>query len=148
MEYVTVTTYQEKTTKVVGAHVVKKKGFGSGIAESIIKHVEQSGCKGTIIVSTDQEPTLQTVTEDMRRLVTRRSLRRRRSTIHTSTKLQSRRSRQLEGQVRAMMLAQERRLHAKILVNHNINTWLVEHAADILNKFVVGADGRTAYEGI
>ena len=26
--------------------------------------------------------------------------------------------------------------------------WRVEHAADVLNKFAVGIDGRTAYERI
>ena len=44
-----------------------------------------------------------------------------------------------------MMLAQGKRLHAKVVVSHNIVTWLVEH---VFNKFAVGADGRTAYEGI
>ena len=50
--------------------------------------------------------------------------------------------------MRAMLLALERRLDAKIPVTHKVVTWLVEHAADILNKFAVGIDGRTAYERI
>ena len=27
-------------------------------------------------------------------------------------------------------------------------TWIVEHAADIINRFAVGPDGKTAYERI
>ena len=69
----------------------------------------------------------------------RRSLRRRRNTIQSPTGLQSRRSRQVKC---------GRRLHANIPVNQNIITWLVKHAADILNEFAVGADGRTAHDRI
>ena len=54
----------------------------------------------------------------------------------------------VEGQVRAMLLALQRKLIAKVLVVHKVITWLVEHAADILNKFAVGVDRRTAYEVI
>ena len=50
--------------------------------------------------------------------------------------------------MRAMLLALESRLDAKILVTHHVITWLVEHAADVLNKFAVGINGRTAYERI
>ena len=54
----------------------------------------------------------------------------------------------VEGQVRAMLLALESRLDAKIPVTHHVIAWLVEHAADVLNKFAVGIDGRTTYERI
>ena len=54
----------------------------------------------------------------------------------------------VEGKVRTMLLALESRLDAKIPVTHHVITWLVEHAADVLNKFAVGNDERTAYERI
>ena len=31
-------------------------------------------------------------------------------------------------------------------MKHALFTWLVEHAADVLNRFVVGADGKTAVQ--
>ena len=65
-----------------------------------------------------------------------RSLKLRRNMIHSADS---------GGQVRAMLLALERRLDAKTPVTHNVSTWLVEHAANILNAFAVGIDGRTAY---
>ena len=46
----------------------------------------------------------------------------------------------VEGQVRAMLLALESRLDAKIPMTHHVIAWLVEHAADVLNKFAVGID--------
>ena len=34
----------------------------------------------------------------------------------------------------------------KVPVAREIVTWMVEHAADLLDKFLVGPDGRTAFE--
>ena len=42
----------------------------------------------------------------------------------------------VEGQVRTMKLALERRVSCKIPVDHKIMTWMVESAADLLNKFL------------
>ena len=67
-ENVTVINYKEKHTKAFGAHVVKKKGLDAGVAERIIKHIERWGCKDKLTVKTDQEPSIQAVAEDMRRL--------------------------------------------------------------------------------
>ena len=54
----------------------------------------------------------------------------------------------VECQARTMLLALQKRLEVKAPVTHKIVTWLVEHAADMLNKFAVGPDGRTALERI
>ena len=67
-ENVTVINYKEKHTKAFGAHVVKKKGLDAGVAERIIKHIERWGCKDQLIVKTDEEPSIQAMAEDMRRL--------------------------------------------------------------------------------
>ena len=67
-ENVTVINYKEKHTKAFGAHVVKKKGLDAGVVERIIKHIERWGCKDKLIEKTDQEPSVQAVAEDMRRL--------------------------------------------------------------------------------
>ena len=45
-------------------------------------------------------------------------------------------------------MALERHLESKLSVSHPATTWMVEHAADLLNKFAVGEDGRTAYERV
>ena len=148
-ENVTVINYKEKHTKAFGAHVVKKKGLDAGVAERIIKHIERWCCKDTIIVKTDQEPSIQAVTDDMRRP-------RSGETIIDASKKYDSQSHSItervvqtkEGQVRAMLLAFESRLDAKIPVTRIVITWLVEHVADILNKFAVGIDGGTAYDRI
>ena len=52
----------------------------------------------------------------------------------------------VEGIVRTIKLALERRIGKKIPSTHPLMTWLVEHAVDVDNKYSVGTDGRTAYE--
>ena len=52
----------------------------------------------------------------------------------------------VECQVRTVLIALQKRLGVNVPVTHKIATWLVEHAADLLNKFAVGPDGRTAFE--
>ena len=44
------------------------------------------------------------------------------------------------------LLALERKLRGNIPSQHPVMTWLVECAADIVNKYMQGADGRTGYE--
>ena len=51
----------------------------------------------------------------------------------------------VEEMIRVHKLALERRLGNKVPVSHKIFNWLVEHCADILNRFQVGKDGKTAY---
>ena len=45
-----------------------------------------------------------------------------------------------------MKLALESRIGVTISSDHDIVAWIVEHAAVIVNKGQVGADGKTAYE--
>lgn len=104
-ENVTVINHKEKIAKAYGAHVVKKKGAESGVAERIIKHVEKWGSKGELIVKTDQEPSIQAVAEEMRRLRSEETI------IEASKKYDSqsngiaeRAVQTVEGQVRAMLL--------------------------------------------
>ena len=53
----------------------------------------------------------------------------------------------IEKQVRILKSSTEENV-AKFRVTHKIFPWLVLHAADVLNKFLVGADGQTAYERV
>ena len=54
----------------------------------------------------------------------------------------------MEEMIRVYKLDLEQRIGVRIEVNWIIFEWLVEYAADVINKFVVGRDGRTAYERV
>ena len=47
---------------------------------------------------------------------------------------------------RVLKLDLEHRLTTRLEVTHPVFAWLVEHAVDLHNKFLVGSDGKTAYE--
>ena len=51
---------------------------------------------------------------------------------------------QVKGMVRTLMLALESRIQGDIPVHHPIMLWLVEHAAELTTKHLVGHDGKTA----
>ena len=48
-------------------------------------------------------------------------------------------------QFRTMKMALEAKLKHRLPSNHPMTAWLVEHTAWVLNKFHLGADGRSAY---
>ena len=50
--------------------------------------------------------------------------------------------------MRTLKLAVEAWLGSELDVHHLMFAWMVEHAADILTKCSLGADGRTPYERI
>ena len=52
----------------------------------------------------------------------------------------------VEGQVRVLKLALEKRWGAEIPSKHAVIPWMIEYAAYLLNRFEVGHDGKTAYE--
>ena len=52
----------------------------------------------------------------------------------------------LQKKVRVLKLAAEIHFGMKIPVAHPAFAWLVEHAADIVTKTEIRADGRTAWE--
>ena len=52
----------------------------------------------------------------------------------------------VEDLLRTLKAALQGRLKAKIPMAHPIMKWLIEHTASILNRFVVGDDGQTAYQ--
>ena len=52
----------------------------------------------------------------------------------------------MEEMVRVQKLGIENRIEDKLTVKHRLFPWLVEHCADLLNRYQVGAHGRTAYQ--
>ena len=53
----------------------------------------------------------------------------------------------LEGQIRILLLSFEQHIGAKVDVREPLITYIPEYAAFLLNRFEVGKDGKTPYEG-
>ena len=132
-----------------GAHVVKSKGIGNDTAVRMVKNLEKMGMDGKMILRIDQEPAIQALAQEVKKI------RKNETIIEASKKYDSQSNgiaergvQTVEGQVRTLLVALDGRLKGKVSVFHRVVTWLVEHAADLINKFAVGADGKTAYERV
>ena len=147
---ITVMSLKDDTTKSHVAHAVNKKGrAGSDATDQLTRDIDEvSGHVGhEIIIKSDQEHSMAEVLKEVRK--TRRS-----KTIlehspvaeHEANGTAERAVQQHEGTTRVMKLAFEERLKCDIPPVHPICTWLVHHAANSLNTFLIGKDGRTAYE--
>ena len=62
-----------------------------------------------------------------------------------SNGLSERSMRELIDEVRTLKMSTEQRLKGRLPNNHPVMSWLVEHAAYVLNRVNLGTDGRTAY---
>ena len=51
-----------------------------------------------------------------------------------------------QGQIRAVKDGLDTRYERKVSREHHSLPWLVEHSAQCLNRYMVGRDGKTAYE--
>ena len=138
---------RDRRTRMLFAHVVPKKGFTHGHgAEEMIKDIKKLWYS-EIILKCDGEPALKSVQEEVKR-------RRPEPTILENSPVGDSRSNgaaeravQAVGeQVRVLRRGLEQRLGVKLSGKHPVMAWLVEHAADLISRFQVGDDGRTAYE--
>ena len=146
-ELVPVVTLKDDKTKAVKAHVVPGKGNVEGAADMLIKDIGKCGHMHTVILKCDQEPALIDLRNKMQERRTPTTLvEESKSKDSRSNGVIERAIQSVEGIVRTMKFALEHKLKITIECTHPVMTWLVEHAAETLNKFHVGSDGRTAYE--
>ena len=145
-----VISLKDDATKCHAAHVVEKKGdAGSTAVAQVLKDIDvffnHEGQE--IILKSDQENSMIEVLRKVKEKRTAASqLEHSPVEEHESNGVAERAVQMHEGMTRTMKLALEERLKVKIPSIHPIMTWLVQHGADTLTKFVVGSDGRTGYE--
>ena len=51
-----------------------------------------------------------------------------------------------KGVLRVHLAALEKKVGVVFPSEHPVTAWLVEHASDVLSKYLVGSDGHTAFE--
>ena len=113
-----------------------------------LRDLERLGHYGDIVLRSDGEPAL---VDLMKEIAKGRG--NRRTVIEHSAPGDSqgngfieRGVRSVEEMARVLKLDLEHRLTTRLEVTHPVFAWLVEHAVDLHNKFLVGSDGKTAYE--
>ena len=138
---------RDRKTQMLFAHVVPRKGMISQHgADAMEKDIEKLGYK-EIILKSDGEPAIRAVQEEVKRRRTENTL------LENSPPGDSRSNgaaeravKAVSEQVRVLRAGLQARLGMVLKGNHPVTTWLIQHAADCLNKYQVGEDGKTAYE--
>ena len=142
----------DRATRMKLCAPVPSKSTGEFIAKRILAFMKEVGCKfGDMTVKSDQEKAILAILEkvgQMRaadgggRMLTENS------PVGDSqgNGLVERAIQSSEGMVRVMRSQLEERWGMKIDPGHPVLTWLVGHAAVLLNRFEVAKDGKTAYE--
>ena len=134
-------------SKMLFAHVVPRKGLigNHGVAQ-LLKDVERLGHKKMCLKS-DGEAALVAIQHEFKRARADETL------LENSPVGDSRANgvaeravQSVSEQIRVLRLSLESKLAAKLPGSHPLTAWLVEHAADLLNKYQRGEEGRTSYE--
>ena len=123
---------KDRRTKLILAQVVLLKGGDTEwVSEQVCR--EFSGIRGNVVFKTDQEPALVDLVDKIcaPRPSSGSCL------THSERAVQS-----LDKVVRLHKLTFESHLKTRLARVHLIMTWLVEHCADVLNRYNIGADGR------
>ena len=143
---------REAETRMTLAAAVPYKTTGTYISERIVAFLHETGClHGDIIVRSDQEPAVMSIIEEVGKIRAQRGGGRfvvENSPVGSSQSngVAEKAIQSVQGQVRVLKLALEKRWGIKIPHRHSVIPWVVEYAAFLLNRYEVGHDGKTAYE--
>jgi hypothetical protein len=143
---------REGLSKMTMAAAVPRKTTGVYVARRVMAFLVEVGCQyGDIIVRADQEPAIACIVNEVGRLRAiagggRYVVENSPVGASASNGMVERAIQSVQGQVRVLKLAAEKRWGVEIPHRHPVVPWMVEYAAFLLNRFEVGHDGKTAYE--
>ena len=138
---------KDETTGSLIHHKVVCKGVGDDwIIRKLIKDFEELGRKDAML-KTDGEPALVNVQTRVQAHREGRTLLRNPPVYDPKSNGPCEKAVQdLTAQTRVLRIALEARLKEAVGEDTPVVEWMIEHAAFLLNKFSVGADGMTAWE--
>jgi len=150
-ELVPVLLGKDRESGTLIAHAVPEKGAGlDWTAKQICRDLTKCGIGGHVVLKGDQEPAIASVIEQVIKLRGDR-----RTVPEYSPKGESqsngiaeRAVQTIEGLIRSHKLELEEKIGASVPVETPIVTWMIEHCADLYNKYHVFKDGRTSYENV
>jgi hypothetical protein len=145
---VTLLVMKDRDSRAVRAWVVPVKGADMAHAVSrAVEGVHDLGHRGPIVVKTDNEPAVLALREAIMAELHEGAIpvqptpgeSESNGVIENGVRL-------FKGLLRVHLAALEKKVEVTFPSEHPVTAWLVEHASDVLSKYLVGSDGHTAYE--
>ena len=137
---------RDRWTKQVMAHLVKCKGLGD---ETIVKRVTQAVDElgyTKVVIKTDGEPAIVAVQEKIAANRVHGTLVENPPAYDPQANGGAERAvAEVKAQLRAIKFGLEKKVGTRIDIGRPMVEWMIPHAADVINRFLVGSDGKTAY---
>jgi hypothetical protein len=143
---------REASTRMTLSMMVPQKGKEDYVVDRVIAFLEEVGClHGDVVVKSDQESSIRSLVDSIGKLKVIRGSGRwipEHSPVGSSASngIAERAVQSVQGQLRVIRLALEKRYGVEISAEHPIFAWALEFAAVVLNRCEVGHDGLTAYQ--
>ena len=142
---------KDRGSKALSAHVVPQKGATvEWIVEQLKRDLAKWGIWDTVqlVIRCDGEFSLNDLMAELGKARTEG-----RTIIENSPKGESASNgmieaavKGLEGQVRTLWIALQKRIQANLEVTHPIFAWVIKHSADLITRLAEGSDGQTAWQ--
>ena len=133
-------------TNMICARVVKKKGVDEYSVKCVTKFIELLGHK-RIVLKSDNEPAIKSLKDEVKRHTSVEIVNEESPVYESKSQGKCERTVQkVQEQFRAMKDGLETRLGERIDSGNPIIPWIVSHAADTINRYHIGKDGKTANE--
>jgi hypothetical protein len=147
-ETVTLLVMRDRDSKALRAWVLERKGVDmEATVDRAVAGIRELGYRGRVLIRCDGEPALVALRNAITAALPDGA------TPLTTPVGESSSNGGIEGAVkifkgvlRVHLAALERKIGARFPSNHPAVTWLVEHVGDVITKYMIGVDGKTAYE--
>ena len=145
---ITILVMKDRDSRAIRAWVVPVKGADMKDAVSrAVEGVHDLGHCGPIVVKTDNEPAVLALREAIMAELHEGAIpvqplpgeSESNGMIENGVRL-------CKGLLRVHLAALEKKVGVVFPSEHPVTAWLVEHASDVLSKYLVGSDGHTAFE--
>ena len=145
---ITVLLQKDRDSRAIRSQVVESKGVAHEEAvAAALRGIHEFGHGGKVILKADGENAVKALREQvLRRMAQGGFAIQPVAYEHESNGSVENGVRAFKGLFRVHLLALERKVVGHVPIEHSIASWLVEFIGDVLTKYLIGIDGKTAYE--
>ena len=142
-------------SKAIFASICDKKGADDPVVKRLANFIKESGLS-KMVYKTDQESALRSTIEEALRRTGRSGVFESFEAVpelsavgeSASNGKAERAVQTFEDHLRTLKSALDSRLKQKVPVDHPLMAWLVEHTANVINRYAVTTDGTTPYQAL